>query len=198
MTSGTKNIAKAAIALFAAIALRATASPEAIDAQGLMTMLASVESATASYVETRYSPLLKSPLVSRGTLSYRRPDRIEEHVESPRDERFVLQGDRLTIEDTSGNRSVTVNAGSAGGIAALIEGVRATRAGDLAALERDFHVAASGTQERWQLRLQPRTPALTKYVRGITISGSRARIQTIEVLEASGDRTVMEVRESLR
>jgi len=195
MTSGTKAIANAAIALCAAIVLSAAASPAAIDAQGLMKMLASVESATASYVETRYSPLLKSPLVSRGTLSYRRPNWLEEHVQSPRDERFVLQGERLTIENAS--RSVTVNAGSAGGIAALIEGVRATRAGDLAALERDFQVTASGTRERWQLRLQPRTPALTQYVRDITISGSRARIQTIEVLEASGDRTVMEVQESL-
>jgi len=196
MTSGTKAIANAAIALCAAIVLSAAASPAAIDAQGLMKMLASVESATASYVETRYSPLLKSPLVSRGTLSYRRPNWLEEHVQSPRDERFVLQGERLTIENAS--RSVTVNAGSAGGIAALIEGVRATRAGDLAALERDFQVTASGTRERWQLRLQPRTPALTQYVRDITISGNRARIQMIEVLEASGDRTVMEVRESLR
>jgi len=196
MTSGTKAIANAAIALCAAIVLSAAASPAAIDAQGLMKMLASVESATASYVETRYSPLLKSPLVSRGTLSYRRPNWLEEHVQSPRDERFVLQGERLTIENAS--RSVTVNAGRAGGIAALIEGVRATRAGDLAALERDFQVTASGTRERWQLRLQPRTPALTQYVRDITISGNRARIQMIEVLEASGDRTVMEVRESLR
>ena len=198
MTSGTRNVASAAVALCAAIALGAAASPEAIDAQGLMKMLAGVESATASYVETRYSPLLKSPLVSRGTLSYRRPDRLEEHVESPRDERFVLQGEQLTVEDAAGHKSVTVAAGSAGAIAALIEGIRATRSGDLAALERDFDVTVSGAPESWQLRLLPRTPALAKYVRGITISGSRARIQTIEVLEASGDRTVMEVRESLR
>ncbi len=190
-------MANTAVALVAALALGATASAEPIDAQGLMKMLASVESATASYVETRYSPLLKAPLVSRGTLSYRRPDRLEEHVESPRDERFVLRGERLTIENASGNRSVTVRADGAEGIAALIEGVRAARSGDLAALERDFHVTVSGMRERWQLQLLPRTPGLTKYVRGITISGSRARIERIEVLEASGDRTVMEVQETL-
>lgn len=197
MISGTKFAARAAAALLAALVLATAASAQDIDARGLMTMLASVESASATFVETRYSPLLKSPLVSRGTLSYRRPDFLEEHVQSPADERLVLQGAQLTVESASGKRSVTVPADSATGIAALIEGVRATRSGDLPALERNFDVQVTGSRERWRLRLLPRRADLAKYVEEIAIDGDADRMQRIEVSEASGDRTVMDIQETV-
>lgn len=198
MTSGTRAWAKAAVVLLAATAMRSVAAPQEIDAQELMRMLAGVASATASFVETRYSPLLKSPLVTRGVLSYRRPDLLEKHVEFPSDERMVLEGDRLTMESASADRRLTTSVGAAPDIASLIESVRATRAGDLAALERYFMVGVDGTRDSWRLRLTPLTPALGKYVRSVEISGSGVRMQRIEVQEASGDRTVMEIEEQPR
>jgi outer membrane lipoprotein-sorting protein len=196
MTTGTRILAEAAAAVLAASMLSSAASEPGLDMLQLMQMLASVRSATASFVETRYSPLLKTPLVSRGTLSYRRPDRLEKHVQSPRDERIVLQGDRLTIDTPAGNRSVTGIAGGASGIGSLIEAVRAARAGDLPALEHDFELEVAGTRDAWRLRLIPRTPDIAQYVSAVMVSGAGARMHSIEVLESSGDRTVMQIEEA--
>ena len=176
--------------------LSSAVSEPGLDTRQLMQMLASVRSATASFVETRHSPLLKTPLVTRGTLSYRRPDRLEKHVESPRDERIVLQGDGLTIDTPAGSRSVTGIAGRAPGVGALIEAVRAVRAGDLPVLEHDFELAVVGTRDNWRLRLTPRTPDVAQYVSAVTVSGAGARMQSIEVRETSGDRTVMQIEET--
>lgn len=203
MTSGTKVAVKAAAGLLVTFVLMTVAgvprlvAARPIGALELMKVLASVESANATFVETRYSSLLKSPLVSSGTLSYRRPGLLEQHVQFPRDERFVLQGDHLTIENASGTKTVALRAGEATGVGALIEGIRAARAGDLAALKRSFDVNVSGTRSSWQLQLLPRTPGLAKYVRDISIAGNSARIERIEVHETSGDRTVMEIRETV-
>jgi predicted LPLAT superfamily acyltransferase len=79
----------------------------------LMQMLAGVESARASFVETRESALLKTPLVLKGTLSYRRPDRVEKHVLSPYDERIIVEGGQLTLENRAQNRRKTLAVGSA-------------------------------------------------------------------------------------
>src|SRR5262252_2742680 len=101
-------------------------------------MLGSVQSATARYVETRESALLKSPLVIKGTLSYRRPDRLEKHVREPQDERITVEGGQLTLESRAQNRRKTIAIASAPGLAALVESIRATRAGDLDALRRHY------------------------------------------------------------
>jgi len=196
MTTGTTRLAEAAAAVLAGVALSAAAAPRPLDAYLLMRTLASVQTASATFVETRYSPLLKSPLVSHGSLSYRRPDQLEKLVVSPQKERLALRGDRLTI-DTAAAASREIDVGAApAGIGALIEAVRATRAGDLADLERNFVVEVTGTRDDWRLRLKPRTADVARYISAVSVWGSGARLQRIEVWEASGDRTVTEVEEA--
>jgi outer membrane lipoprotein-sorting protein len=161
----------------------------------LMQMLASVESANARFVETRHSALLKTPLVLEGTLAYRRPDRVVKHVLSPYDERITVEGGRLTLENRTHSRSKTVSVAAAPGLAALIESIRATRAGDLAALQRHYALQLDGSREQWTLTLKPLDPQVARYVTQLALTGSEARIGRITIEEAGGDRSVMEIEE---
>ena len=161
----------------------------------LMQMLGSVERAHARFVETRHSALLKSPLVLEGTLAYRRPDRVEKHVQSPYDERITVEGGRLTLENRAQNRKKTLSVSGAPGLAALIESIRATRAGDLAALQRHYALQVEGSRDQWTLTLKPLDAQVAGYVKLIALSGSESRITRIVVEEAGGDRSVMEIEE---
>jgi hypothetical protein len=161
----------------------------------LMKLLGSVESANARFVETRESALLRSPLVLQGTLEYRRPDRIVKQVLSPYDERVTLEGGRLTLENRTSNRKKSVAVSGAPGISALIESIRATRAGDLAALQRHYALQVEGGREQWTLTLKPLDAQVAAYVSLIALSGSGARIGRVTVEEAGGDRSVMEIEE---
>ena len=160
-----------------------------------MQMLASVESAQARFVETRHSALLKAPLVLQGTLAYRRPDRVEKHVLAPYDERIIVEGGRLTVDNRTRSRKQVLAVSSAPGLAALVESIRATRAGDLPALQRHFALQVEGTRERWTLILRPLDAQVGDYVVSLTLSGSGARISQVTIEETSGDRSVMEIRE---
>jgi hypothetical protein len=179
--------------LVALVPVIATAAP--LTVTDLMQMLGSVEAANARFVETRYSALLKSPLVLQGTLSYRRPDRVEKHVLVPHDERITVEGGRLTLENRTQNRLKTLPVNSAPGLAALIESIRATRAGDLAALQRYYTVQVDGSREQWTLTLKPLESQVADFVISIALSGSGSRIGRITIEEAGGDRSVMEITE---
>lgn len=187
--------------VFAALVLAllpGAAAAATLNVSDLMRMLGGAESATASFVETKHSALLKTPFVLRGTLAYRRPDRLEKHVIHPYDERIVLEGARLTIENRTRNRKTTTSVASAPGLAALVESIRATRAGDLRALERHYEVKVDGRRDHWSLGLKPLDPQLAEHVSAVTVSGAEGRIVRIEVEETSGDRTVMEISEKLQ
>ena len=171
----------------------APAGAAQLTAPELMQMLAGVESASARFVETRHSALLKAPLVLRGTLAYRRPDRVEKHVQSPYDERIVVEGRRITLENRTQNRKKTIAVTAAPGIAALVESIRATRAGDLAVLQRHYAVDVDGSREQWTLTLRPSDPQVAEYVTRLTLAGSETRIGRISVEETGGDRSVMEI-----
>ena len=161
----------------------------------LMRTLAQVERANARFIETRHSPLLKAPLVLRGTLSYRRPGRLEKHVLSPYDERIVIDGGQVTIENRTRGWNKVLSIDAAPGLAGLVESIRATRAGELQALERFYVVESGGSREHWWLRLKPHAPEIAQYVNAVTIKGSGPRIERIETEETSGDQTTMEISE---
>ena len=178
------------------LALAAGTAPAApVTLAELMQMLGSVETSNARFVETRESALLKSPLVLKGTLAYRRPDRIEKHVLAPREERIIVEGGRLTFEGGAQKSRRTMSVNSAPGLAALVESIRATRAGDLAALQRHYDVQVDGTREEWSLTLKPLDSRVADYVSSIALAGSGPRVSRMVVHEAGGDRSVMEIEE---
>jgi outer membrane lipoprotein-sorting protein len=193
MISGVKG--RASIPLLLALAAIPASAAAPLTVTELMQMLGSVESARARFVETRESTLLKTPLVLQGTLSYRRPDRVEKHVLSPRDERITVEGGNLTLENRSQNRRKTISVGSAPGLAALVESIRATRAGDLVALRRHYALRIEGSRGEWTLTLTPLDSQVGDYVTSVVLSGSDSRIGRIAVVETGGDRSVMEITE---
>lgn len=197
MISGPRSRLSEVLLAAACLVLSDTAIAGDIGAKALMALLASVSSVRAHFVETRYSALLKVPLVSRGTLVYERPDRMVKHTVAPHEERIVLEAGHLSIESPALGSKTEATLSRNPDVAALVESIRATRAGDLAELNRHFEVSVSGVRAEWRIVLLPRAPDLAEYVDSITIAGHGARIARIEVREASGDRTVTEIDEEL-
>jgi outer membrane lipoprotein-sorting protein len=197
MISGALVRADLALALFAAH-LACASHAAGFAAPELMRALASVESSRARFIETRHSDLLKAPLALRGTLAYTRPGRLEKHVLAPYDELTVIEGTRLTIHNRTNERRTSADVASSPMLAALVESVRATRAGDLSALERHYAVDVAGQRGQWILTLRPSDPQLGALVRKVTIHGFERRIGRVEVEEANGDRTITELTEDIR
>jgi outer membrane lipoprotein-sorting protein len=173
----------------------ARGAPLALDE--LMRSLAATGASTVAFVETRSSSALNAPLVARGELHYAPPGRLERRVSAPVEERYVVDGDRVTVE-RRGATPRTVALASRPVLGAFLESIRATLRGDLATLRRYYRVEIEGDAAGWTLVLLPSDAALAELVTVIRISGSRGRLTGMEVVEAGGDRVATRFAEAGR
>lgn len=157
----------------------------------LMQSLAQNKSGRATFVEKKYLALLDKPVESSGELYFTAPDRLEKRTLAPKPEAMVLDQGRLLIEQ--GKRRYQLTLQDYPEIAAFVESIRGTLAGDRQALERVYRIELEGSTERWQLLLQPREARMSAVVSRIRIAGTRNDLQTIEILQADGDRSVMSI-----
>lgn len=161
----------------------------------LMQSLGQVKSAKSRFVERKYLSILSTPLEFSGTLFYTAPGRLEKHTLLPKPETLILEQDRLTIENPARNQRRTLVLQDYPVIWAFVESIRSTLAGDLQTLNRFYRVMLEGNADQWRLLLTPSEPTMQAMVSEIRISGSRNRINVIEIVEAEGDRSVMTVTE---
>jgi outer membrane lipoprotein-sorting protein len=151
---------------------------------------------SARFVEEKHIALLKAPLTSEGMLYYLPTDRLARHVEKPKPSRLLLEGDRVTVADAGGSRTLDLSRSPA--LAALVQSFVQVLRGDRQALDAHYDVAfrapaADGkgeTDGRWSVVLKPRSEKLAKMVQSIEVSGVGERLEGLVVVEASGDRSV--------
>lgn len=187
---------RAVPALVAGVLLAALVAHAAVAAAftpaRLMQMLAGVESVDASFREERHLAALEQPLQLTGILRYRAPDYLKKQTVLPRPEMFEVSGDRLVVESAEGDRR-ELSLGDYPQLRAFVESLRGTLAGDLRGLRRYYRLTLSGGRDAWRLRLTPDDPAVARYVSTITIAGGGARLASVEIVEAGGDRSLMTV-----
>jgi hypothetical protein len=163
-------------------------------AQQVMSGLASVRVARADFVEKKYVRLLNAPVESSGTLTYTAPDRFEKMTMKPITERMSVAGDMVIVEKnqpSGAKKEQRLFIGQHPALAAVVDGMRGALAGNLALLQQNFNMTATGEVARWRLKLVPSDASQFAYVPAINITGRNDFIDTIEIMQADGDRSVM-------
>jgi outer membrane lipoprotein-sorting protein len=181
---------RGALALAAAVLAASLAHAQAaFTLDALMRELAAKPATVVGFTETRHSTALKTPLVTTGELAFERPSRLERRIAAPIEERYIVDGDRVTIE-RKGSPPRTLALASQPALAAFLESVRATLRGDLETLRRLYRVELAGDARDWSLVLLPADPELAALIVSIRIAGGAGKLASMEVVEASGDRVV--------
>lgn len=181
--------------LHIALLLICVALPGAVQAawtiDTLMQSLARQKSSKALFVERKTIALLDKPLESSGELSYQAPNRLEKRTLKPKPEWMLLDREVLTIE--RGKQKMSVPLADYPEARAFVDSIRGTLAGDRKALERYYALSLYGTSERWKLTLLPSDQKIAELLVRITFVGHGHRIDSIEYLQADGDRSVMTI-----
>lgn len=164
------------------------------DIDELMRMLSASGVSRATFVEKKYLAMLDAPVTSSGELLFTAPGRLERRTLKPRPEVMVLENGVMTL--TRGQRQMVLRLQDQPAVGALAESVRATLAGDRAALERHYRLKLEGSQARWSLLLLPREAATRAYVHEIRIGGERGEVRTVEVEQSDKDRSVMTIQKA--
>lgn len=158
----------------------------------LMQSLAQKKSAKASFVEKKYLSVLDQALESSGELSFDAPDRLEKRTLKPHPEVLLLEGDNLTVT-LYNNRPIYLRLQQRPDVAALVDSIRATLSGDLAALEKNYSIQFSGGPGKWQLTLTPLQKVVCKVISQIRMTGAESHLKTISFEQADGDRSEMTI-----
>ncbi|MHB1145066.1 MAG: LolA family protein [Thiobacillus sp.] len=157
----------------------------------LMDRLAKHPQGAATFTEKKFIAILDQPVESSGELLFIAPARLEKRTLKPKPETMVLDGDTLTLE--RGRRKHVLQLRDYPEVAGMIESIRATLAGDRKALERVYHLALDGGNERWTLVLTPLDPKVGAVIARIRMEGVKDGVRSVEILQADGDRSLMSI-----
>jgi outer membrane lipoprotein-sorting protein len=172
--------------------LSAAVAAQDIGLPDLMSLLSQRKSSHATFVEKKFFKVLDRPVESSGELEYVAPNLVKKQTLTPRPELLLLDGDKLSIESPNKRRK-TFNLQDHPEVATFVTSIRATLAGDQAALENYYAVTVTGSLEQWQLLLVPKQAQLLKIINQIRISGSQGFVATIAFEQADGDRSEMTI-----
>ena len=159
------------------------------DIDQLMRGLAQTRSGHAGFVEKKFIAMLDKPVESSGELFYTAPDRLEKRTIKPKPESMAVDARTMVIE--RGRQKHRLQLQDYPELAAFIDSIRGTLAGDRKALERNYRMSLDGTAERWTLQLLPVDEKMQAVVKRIRIEGVRYEVRSIEITQADGDRSLM-------
>ncbi|OGA35302.1 MAG: acyltransferase [Betaproteobacteria bacterium RIFCSPLOWO2_12_FULL_64_23] len=159
------------------------------DIDQLMRGLAQIHSGHARFVEKKFIAMLDRPVESSGELFYTAPDRLEKRTIKPKPESMTVDAGTLVIE--RGRQKHRLQLQDYPELAAFIDSIRGTLAGDRKALERNSQMSLEGTAGRWTLQLLPLDEKMQAVVTRIRISGVRYAVRSIEITQADGDSSLM-------
>lgn len=177
------------VAALALLLVTAVTHAAGLDIDQLMQGLAQTRSGQASFVEKKYIAMLDRPVESSGELLYSAPDRLEKRTLKPKPESMILDGGTLIIE--RGRQKHSLQLQDYPELAAVIDSIRGTLAGDRKALEHSYRLSLEGGIERWTLQLLPIDEKVQTVIKLIRIAGANQAVSSIEINRADGDRSLM-------
>lgn len=186
---------RAVLSLWLLAALPATRPARAQEEElaQVMRALAAVRERRDRFTEVKQIPQLEDGLPSEGVLRWSAPDRLEKHTLSPFEERVTVAGPRLLYERPDRNVRRDIALEEQPEMAALVEAVRGTLAGDAAALRRHYEVGFRFERDgSWRMTLTPLSLRLRGAVQRIVVTGEGARLQGVDT-EGGGGVTRMRI-----
>ena len=182
------------ILLLALLALAPAARAEDPALTRLMQGFAAETRSEAHFTEEKAIPELDLPLPSEGTLRWQAPDRLEKHTTSPIDELLRVEGGRLLYARPDRGIRREFGLEEQPEMRALVEAVRGTLAGDLAALRRHYEIGFTpeGPDAPWRMVLTPLSVRVRAAVQRILVSGRGPQVRRIET-EGGGGVTRMQI-----
>jgi outer membrane lipoprotein-sorting protein len=159
------------------------------DIDQLMRGLAQTHSSHANFVEKKTLAMLAKPVESSGELFYTAPDYLEKRTLKPKPESMILDRGTLVIE--RGRQKHQLQLQDYPELAAFIDSIRGTLAGERKALERNYRLSLDGSAEHWTLQLLPTDEKMQTVVKRIRIAGVFDAVRSIEITQADGDSSLM-------
>lgn len=179
---------KLAVRFFCLGLLCACAQVLAFDQQQLAQQLEDMAVVRGEFVQEKFLRGLARPLRSEGRFVLARGHGLLWNLQQPLQREYRITGQGVALMQ-DGQWQLQGNQDAAARQSRLF---LAVLQGDQQGLREEFELQLQGTAEDWQLTLLPRSLLLKQVFTRIEVSGGH-HVNRIELLEATGDRTLMQM-----
>ena len=160
--------------------------------EAVMEGLRRLQHVESTFTEIRHSAFLIKPLELNGTFVFRAPQTFIKETFKPFPERVLVDSNGVRIDQDKTQyegqgRTQFIAADAHPLVEGLVASAKATMSGEKALLESRYELGIKGTEENWEVTLVPKEKALRDKVESILILGSQDLIQRVEIREADGD-----------
>ena len=142
-----------------------------------------------AFTQQRYLKSLSKPMTTNGQFVLIPKRGLLWHMQKPFENRLRVRADG--IMQWNGKSWVAANPSKINGQSQQIRLFLDLLGGNTQGLEKQFDLQLSGSQQKWTLRLNPKTALMKQIFNHIEISGDSV-VRRIELNEKQGDRTVMQ------
>ena len=175
--------------IFAAALTLASPLLWAFSAAELAQTLQKPANVQGAFTQQRYLKSLAKPMTTNGQFVLIPKRGLLWHMQKPFDNRLRVRADG--IMQWNGKSWVAANQSKMNGQSQQIRLFLDLLGGNTQGLEKQFDLQLSGSQQKWTLRLNPKTALMKQIFNHIEISGDSV-VRRIELNEKQGDRTVMQ------
>ncbi len=156
--------------------------------QSLLTRMAAMPGLSARFHEEKHMALLAVPLTNEGTLHFARGVGLVRHTEAPAASTVLIRGEQLSVGTGSERRDIDLGQNPV--VRLFVDSILKIYAGDGPALERMYTMQFTpGPGDLWGLRLVPKLSPMDKIIAEIELTGRGLALQTMKIVEKSGDET---------
>ena len=175
--------------IFAAALTLASPLLWAFSAAELAQTLQKPANVQGAFTQQRYLKSLSKPMTTNGQFVLIPKRGLLWHMQKPFENRLRVRADG--IMQWNGKSWVAANQSKMNGQSQQIRLFLDLLGGNTQGLEKQFDLQLSGSQQKWTLRLNPKTALMKQIFNHIEISGDSV-VRRIELNEKQGDRTVMQ------
>ncbi|HTQ29926.1 MAG TPA: outer membrane lipoprotein carrier protein LolA [Opitutaceae bacterium] len=161
--------------------------------QDLLARLAPGKNRLCAFVERRYFPFRRTPIVLTGEVRIAPDLGLSLHYLTPEPRIVIVDGRGLLIRDASGReQAVPADGRALAAVDALVDVLRF----DLPRLQKNFAVHGWREAGVWTLALVPRNPSLASSLSAVMISGEQMKLGKIELIESAAQRVEILIGET--
>lgn len=162
----------------------------------IMEIFSESQGVRARFKEERQLSILTNPIRTEGELFFSPPNRLARHTRLPGQSSLIVDGDRLTLRDETGEQIVSLESSHVA--RGLVDNFALLLRGDLPALRKMYDVTFYSRKSPdspdpggWVIELEPRDATTRALVERIRITGRSGILSSMDTLETNGDRTVI-------
>ena len=158
-----------------------------------------IQTLTASFSQRKETSLVKDPLISRGVVKFKRPDRIHFLYVKPEPMEMALDGKTVWIYSPGRSQAEKYSLSRSKKMTQYLEPVMGVFQKTFAQLSEGYTISYQGLEadHMYRFLLQPREEKLQKFLSsvGLWIDKTSGAILKFEMIEASKDRLSLEFKD---